>query len=122
MEDMTNWRAVGIGFLIELVLSIVLVVVPGLGQLAAALIGGFAAGYVAGGGLTSGFWHGLLAGALGGILVAVIIGLFGSAVLGLGGGGAGVAFGLGVTLFAIAVFFLISIPSAVAGIVGSAVS
>lgn len=118
---MTNWRAVGIGFLIELVLSIVLVVVPGLGQLAAALIGGFAAGYVAGGGLTSGFWHGLLAGSLGGILVAVIIGLFGSAVLGLGGG-AGVAFGLGVALFAIAVFFIISIPSAVAGVVGSAVS
>jgi hypothetical protein len=119
---MTNWRAVGLGFLVELVLSIVLVVIPGFGQLAAGLIGGFVAGYVAGGGLGSGFWHGLLAGAIGGIIVAVIIGLFGSALLGVGGGGAGVVLGFGLTVFAIVVFFIISIPSAIAGLVGAAVS
>jgi hypothetical protein len=118
---MVNWRAVGIGFIIELVLSIVLVIIPGFGQLAAALIGGFAAGYIAGGGLGNGFWHGLLAGAIGGIIVAVIIGLFGSALLGAVTGGPGAVFGVGLIVFAIIVFFIISIPSAIAGLVGAAV-
>ncbi|MFC6729388.1 DUF5518 domain-containing protein, partial [Natronoarchaeum mannanilyticum] len=48
---MTNWRAAVVGFLVITVLGAVGVVVPGLGQLAAGLIGGFVAGYMAGGSL-----------------------------------------------------------------------
>lgn len=111
---MTNWRAVGIGFVVELVLSVFFVI--------AGIIGGFVAGYIAGGGLGNGFWHGLLAGAIGGVIVAIIVGLFGSAVLGVMTGGFGILAGLGVTVIAVVLFFVISIPSAIGGLVGAAVT
>lgn len=117
---MTDWTAVVVGFLVELVLGTVGLVVPVLGQLTAAVIGGFVAGYMAGGGLGSGAWHGLLAGALGGLVLAVVIGVFGSTILGLLTGGPGAVLGLGLTAFAVVAIFLLSLPSALAGAVGGA--
>jgi len=118
---MTDWTAVVIGFLVELVLATVGLAVPVLGQLTAAVIGGFVAGYVAGGGLGNGAWHGLLAGALGGVVLAVLIGVFGSVVLGVLTGGPGAIVGFTATTFAVVVIFLLSLPSALAGAVGGAV-
>lgn len=40
---MTNWRAVGIGLAVEFVLGIVGLIVPGVGQFVAGLVGGFVA-------------------------------------------------------------------------------
>jgi len=118
----TNWTAVVVGFLIELVLGTVGFVAPGLGQLTAALLGGLVAGYLAGGGLGSGAWHGLLAGALGGLIVALVVGLFGSTVLGFITGGPGAILGITGTALAVVIVLLLSIPSAVAGAVGGALS
>ena len=50
---MTDWRAVGIGFLVSVVAGIVAFVLPVIGHVGAGLLGGFAAGYVAGGGIWS---------------------------------------------------------------------
>jgi hypothetical protein len=119
---MVNWTAVLVGFLVEVVLGSVGLVVPVLGQLAAAIVGGVVAGYLAGGGVGNGAWHGLLAGALGGLIVALLVGLFGSALLGLGVGPEGAALGLGITAFAVVVWFLLSIPSAIGGAIGAALA
>jgi hypothetical protein len=119
---MVNWRAVIVGFLVEVVLGVVGVFAPGLGQLGAAILGGFAAGIIAKGGIGNGAWHGLLAGALGGLVIVAIFGLFGTALLGLGGGPGGVAFGLGLTSFLVVVWLLVSLPSAVGGAIGAAVA
>ncbi|MFC4439607.1 MULTISPECIES: DUF5518 domain-containing protein [Natrialbaceae] len=118
---MTNWRAVIIGFLVATVLGIVGLALPGIGQLAAGLIGGFVAGYIAGGGLGSGFWHGLLAGALGGIvgglLLALVVGVAGWAGGPIGGAITGIA-GLGIFAIAVIVSFIMALESAVAGAIG----
>src|SRR6056297_804776 len=70
---MTDWRAVGIGFVVQVLVGLFAFAIPGIGHVAAGLIGGFAAGYVAGGGLFRGAWHGLLAGAIGGILIGILV-------------------------------------------------
>jgi len=119
---MVNWTAVVVGFLVEVVVGTIGLAVPVLGQLTAAILGGLVAGYMAGGSLGNGAWHGLLAGALGGLVVALIVGVFGTTLLGLGGGPGGVALGLGLTAFAVVVWFLVSIPSAIGGVVGAAVA
>jgi len=117
---MIDWTAVVIGFLVELVLGAIGFAAPGVGQVAAALVGGFVAGYLAGGGLASGGWHGLLAGALGGLVLALVLGVFGSALLGVVTGGPGALLGLGITAFAVLLVFVVSIPSAIAGALGGA--
>ncbi|SEH16873.1 hypothetical protein SAMN04487967_2827 [Natronorubrum sediminis] len=118
---MTNWRAVIIGFLVATVLGILGLAIPGVGQLAAGLVGGFVAGYVAGGGLLRGFWHGLLAGALGGLvgglLIAVFVGLAGW-TLGPAGGLISGAAGIGILAVAIFVSFVMALESAIAGALG----
>ena len=118
---MTNWRAVIVGFLVATVLGLFGLALPGLGQLAAGLIGGFVAGYMAGGGLGSGFWHGLLAGALGGIvgglLIALAVGVAGWAGGPIGGAITGVA-GLGIFAIAVLVSFIMALESAIAGALG----
>jgi len=112
---MTNWRAVGTGFLVMVLVSLVGFVVPVLGHLVAGLAGGFVAGYLADDGLLGGAWHGLLAGGLAGFLLALAIGLFG---LALGPVGALVGGGLAFVVALATVFF--ALDSAVAGLVGGA--
>ncbi len=122
---MTNWRAAVVGFLVITVLGAVGVVVPGLGQLAAGLLGGFVAGYMAGGSLASGAWHGLLAGSLGGIAAAAILWV-GLTVIGFVGGPIGAALGsLGGLVLAVAIVgfsMIVALESAVAGAIGAAVA
>ena len=116
---MTNWRAVGVGFVLLVVIGTAGVSVPGVGQLGAGLVGGFAAGYLAGGGPGSGAWHGLVAGSLAGLVVAIVVAFFGSLLGGVAGGPLGAlvgGFGLFVVLAAITL--LLAADSAVAGAVG----
>lgn len=112
---MTNWRAVGIGFLVTVVVGLVGVVVPGIGQLFAGLVGGFVAGYTAGGGLLGGTWHGLLAGGLAGFLLALVIGL-GSLAL----GPIGAIVGGGIVIVVLLLTVVLALDSAVGGLVGGA--
>lgn len=119
---MVNWRAVLIGFLVELILGTIGALVPGIGQIAAAVIGGFVAGIIAKGSIGNGAWHGLLAGAIGGVAIVLVLGVLATTLLGLGGGPGGVAFGLGLTSFLVVVWFLVSLPSAVGGAIGAAVA
>ncbi|MFC6836597.1 DUF5518 domain-containing protein [Halomarina ordinaria] len=119
---MVNWRAVLIGFGIELVLGIVGFAVPILGHLTAAIVGGFAAGYIARGGVGNGAWHGLLAGAFGGLVIALVVGIGGSALLAVFGGPGGLLGGLGITAVAVVLWFVLSIPSAVGGALGAALA
>ena len=44
---MTDWRAVGYGFVVTFLVGLIGLAIPGLGQLTAGLVGGFVAGYVA---------------------------------------------------------------------------
>ncbi len=118
---MTDWYAVVVGFLVELAVGVIGLLVPGIGQLAAALMGGFVAGYIAGGGLVRGTWHGLLAGALGGIALGIALGLA-ITLLGVSAGPIGPLLGIGV--FAVVAFtaLLVALPSGLAGAVGGAVA
>ena len=118
---MTDWRAIGVGFLVGLTVAVVGLALPIIGQIGGGLVGGFIAGYLAGGGLGSGAWHGLPAGAFGGLLVAVFV-FVGAAFLGVTVtepvnaivGGAGLSL---VVLFLAALFAL---DSALAGAIGGA--
>jgi hypothetical protein len=118
---MTDWYAVGIGFLVHVLLGLVGFALPGIGHLAAGLIGGFMTGYLAGGGLGRGFWHGLLAGSIGGIavgvLLAIAVGVFGLAL-----GPIGPLLGAGVLVAAVLVAFLLGLESAIAGAIGAKVA
>ena len=119
---MTNWRAVGIGLIIELVLGFVGLLVPGIGQFIAGLVGGFVAGYIASTSIRSGLWHGLLAGSLGGFLLAVPIGIMvGVASIGLGLTdqlGSLVA-GFGTSLIVLLIAVILGANSALGGAIGS---
>jgi len=120
---MTNWRAVGIGFVVLFVAGALATAIPVVGHIGAGLLGGFAAGYVAGGSFTNGAWHGLLAGAIGGIAVAavfaLVVGVFGVAA----GGPFGGIVGFGGVLFGGAVIaLLLAIDSALAGAIGALVA
>lgn len=68
---MTSWYAVGVGIVVLFVGNVVGILLPGFGQLGAALLGGGAAGYVAGGNVRGGIWHGFLTGLLPGLAVVV---------------------------------------------------
>lgn len=48
---MTDWKAVGYGFVAMLLAEVLAAIVPVLGHGLAGLVGGFVAGYLAGGGL-----------------------------------------------------------------------
>ena len=104
---MTDWRAIGIGFIVGLTVAVVGLALPIIGQI--------------GGGLGSGAWHGLLAGAFGALLVAVFV-FVGATFLGVTVtdpvnaivGGAGLSL---VVLFLAALFAL---DSALAGAIGGA--
>ncbi|USZ69305.1 DUF5518 domain-containing protein [Halorussus salilacus] len=115
---MTNWYAVGVGFVVELLVGAIGVVLPGLGQLTAGLLGGFVAGYLAGGGFGRGAWHGLLAGALGGIVLAVVFGLAVGALGTVGLGPLGPLLGGSVFLVGAVLALAMGLESALAGAVG----
>ena len=118
---MVDWRAVTAGFGVGLVISVLGLALPVIGQIGGGLIGGFVAGYLAGGGLGRGAAHGLLAGVLGGLILVIFVSV-GTAVLGItineavGGllGGAG--------LFVVGVFLaaIFALDSAIAGAIGGA--
>ncbi len=119
---MVNWRAVIIGFVVEVVLGVVGLAVPVLGQAAAAVIGGGVAGYIANRGILSGGWHGLLAGAFGGIVLGVVLGLAVTLVgIGLTGPG-GVVAGASVFFTVVIIALVVSIPSGLGGLLGGALA
>lgn len=115
---MTDWRAVFIGFLVGIVLSVFAFAIPVVGHLGAGLIAGFVAGFVAGGGLLRGAWHGLLAGALGGLVVAIGIGLFALLVGTLALGPPGFLGGVGAFAIAAIIAFVLALDSAIGGALG----
>ncbi|WP_050047659.1 DUF5518 domain-containing protein [Halanaeroarchaeum sulfurireducens] len=119
---MTNWRAVLIGFGVEVGLGLVAILLPGIGHAAAGLIGGFVAGYIAGGSLGSGAWHGLLAGALGGIVIAVFLAATVTLVGSIGAGPLGPVLGGATLLIALGVALLLALDSALGGLVGAALA
>jgi hypothetical protein len=121
---MTNWRAVGIGFVVLLVIGIFSPLIPVIGQIGAGLIGGFVAGYLAGGDLRRGAWHGLLAGSITGVVLTAIIAVVGSLIVAGPGMNPFGGFLGGTGLFAIgvALTLLFALDSAIGGAVGSFVS
>ncbi len=121
---MTNWRAVGIGFLIELFLGIVGLLVPGIGQLVAGLIGGFVAGYLGSTTVRGGLWHGLLAGSLGGFFIAIPVGIVvavASIEIGLTTQFWSLIAGVGVTMVTLLVAVVLGANSAIGGAIGGLV-
>ena len=115
----TDWRAVGVGFVVILVVGAIGLSLPLLGQIGAGLIGGFAAGYLAGGTLGDGAWNGLLAGSISGVVLTVLAALLGG-VIGLAGGPLGAFLGgAGVLLVGVFVTVLFAVDSAIAGAIGS---
>ena len=122
---MTNWRAVGLGLAVEFVLGIVGLVVPGIGQFVAGLVGGFVAGYRADTTVGGGLWHGLLAGSLGGFLLAIPLGIgvsVASIEIGVLSQSSGLLAGFGTTLFVIVVAVVLGANSALGGAIGSLVN
>jgi len=113
---MVNWRAVLVGFGVELVLGVFAFALPGVGHAAAGLVGGFVAGWMAGGGAWDGAVHGLLAGALGGVVVVGVL-VFASAVASVAFVPAGLL-GFGVAVLALVVFLALAVDSAIAGAIG----
>lgn len=115
---MTNWKAVFIGFLAELVFNVLGIFV---GIISPGILAGLVAGYLAGTGLLGGAWHGLLAGALGGIVLALLV-----AVTGIGYGllvdPVGSVIGLGVAIVLLFVIILFAVDSAIGGLVGAGVA
>lgn len=117
---MTNWRAVLVGFGVEVLLGILAFGAPGIGHAAAGLIGGFVAGYMAGGSLGSGAWHGLLAGALGGIVVTVFLAIAVTVVGSIGAGPLGPLLGGATVIVGLTFAVLFALDSALGGLVGAA--
>jgi len=120
-DTVTDWRAVLYGAVVTALAEAVGLALPGVGHLAAGLVGGFVAGYVAGGGAVRGGWHGLLAGSIVGLLLGLLVGV----VVGAAGSLLGPVGGLlgGGLFLAIAAFTLLgAIPSALAGAIGALLS
>lgn len=122
---MTNWRAVGTGFAVELFCGFVGLLVLGVGQLVAGLVGGFVAGYMGGTTVRSGLWHGLLAGSLGGFLLAIPLGILvavASIGIGLTSQFGGFIAGLGAMMLVLLVAVVLGANSAIGGAIGSFVT
>ena len=116
---MTNWRAVGVGFVVLVVVGTAGVSVPVVGQIGAGLLGGFAAGYLAGESPGRGAWHGLIAGSLAGFVVALVVAFFGGLLGGVAAGPLGALVGgFGVFIVVSALTLLFAADSALAGAVG----
>ncbi|QAU11595.1 hypothetical protein EKH57_01790 [Halorubrum sp. BOL3-1] len=115
---MTDWRAVGYGFVVMLIAGVLATGVPVVGHAAAGLVGGFVAGYLTGGGPLSGFWHGLLAGSVSGVVVTLLLAAFGGLVGLVGSPLGSLLGGAGVLVVGLFLTFLFAIDSALAGAIG----
>lgn len=118
---MTDWRAVLIGFVLIVALGTLGLVIPGMGQFFAALVGGFVAGYLGGNDPISGFWHGLLAGSLGSLILGLIlwaaVTLLSFSFGPVAGAIAGVI-GIGAVIIVVVIAMITAVESGVAGAVG----
>lgn len=120
---MTDWRSVGIGFVLQVVFGIVAFAFPGIGTVIAGFLAGLISAYVTNHGASEGAWHSLLSGALGGIIVAILAGIAISLLgFALGSSGLGALFGGGVVIVGISIAFLTAIPSAIGGAIGGSVN
>lgn len=111
---MTDWKAVGWGFVVFLTVATFGAGLPVVGQLGAGLVGGFIAGYLAGGGAVNGAWHGLLAGSATGLAFTLLVAFAGGLLVGPLGG----LVGASILLVGLVVTVLFGLDSALAGAVG----
>lgn len=121
---MANWRAVGKGFIVELFLGVIGLLVPVIGQLIAGLVGGFVAGYSGSTTVRSGLWHGLLAGSLGGFMLAVPVGILvavASVGIGLLDQFGGLIAGVSATMLVVLIATILGANSALGGAIGGLV-
>ncbi len=114
-----NWRAVGIGFVVTLVIGLIGgftvsmtdLTIPIIGWGLTGLVGGAAAGYVAGHGVDNGIVNGILGTTIGAIVVLGALLIAGTLLFGL--------VGLSVFLVPILLLGLYAIPGAVGGAIGA---
>ncbi len=118
-----NWKAVGVGLIVTLILGIILSFV-GILNILAPIIGGIVAGYMLRGNYTTGAVNGGLGAAVAGFLVTLIAVLLGSSVIsaalvssGFTGDSAGLI-GLATIVGAIVSFIVFFILGAIGGIIG----
>ncbi len=115
---MTDWNAVLWGFATVVVGGLLATGLPGVGHVAAGIVGGVVAGYLADGGVLSGAWHGLLAGMLGGVVVAVLFAVLLGLVASVGLGPLGALAGGAVLVGGVAIAFVLALDSALGGAIG----
>lgn len=114
-----NWRAVGIGFLVTVVIGLVGgftvpftdLTVPALSWGLIGLLGGFVSGYLAGGTILNGAANGILGTTIGALAVLVVLLLAGTLLLG--------ALGLAMALVPLLLLGLYAIPGAIGGAIGA---
>lgn len=120
---MTDWRSVGIGFVLQVVFGIIAFAFLGVGTVIAGFLAGLVSAYLTNDGARAGAWHSLLSGALGGIIVAIIAGIAISLLgFALGSSGLGALFGGSVVAIGVLIAFLTAIPSSVGGAIGGYIS
>lgn len=120
---MTDWRSVGIGFVLQVVFGIIAFAFLGVGNVIAGFLAGLVSAYLTNDGARAGAWHSLLSGALGGIIVAIIAGIAISLLgFALGSSGLGALFGGSVVAIGVLIAFLTAIPSSVGGAIGGNIS
>lgn len=116
---MTDWRSVGIGFVLQVVFGIIAFAFLGVGTAIAGFLAGLISAYLTNHGARDGAWHSLLSGALGGIIIATIAGIAISLLgFALGSSELGALFGGSVVAIGVVIAFLTAIPSSVGGAIG----
>ncbi|WP_245634156.1 DUF5518 domain-containing protein [Halalkalicoccus paucihalophilus] len=116
---MTDWRSVGIGFVLQVVFGIIAFAFLGVGTAIAGFLAGLVSAYLTNHDARDGAWHSLLSGALGGIIIATIAGVAISLLgFALGSSELGALFGGSVVTIGIVIAFLTAIPSSVGGAIG----
>lgn len=116
---MTDWRSVGIGFVLQVVFGIIAFAFLGVGTAIAGFLAGLISAYLTNPDARAGAWHSLLSGALGGIIIATIAGIAISLLgFALGSSELGALFGGSVVAIGVVVAFLTAIPSSVGGAIG----
>ena len=114
-----NWRAVGIGFVITVIIGLLSgytipmtdITLPIVGWGLTGLIGGLASGYIAGNGATNGVVNGILGTTIGALVVLLVLLVAGTLFLGL--------VGLAMFLVPLLLLGLYAIPGAIGGAIGA---